>query len=218
MQKKLAFRSHVFAAAIERDLVLFDSAADRYVAVPGGLCDHGGGGIDVGLASALLVEGAGEMLIGAQLLSADICAAAVPTVSKPSRMLAASPATRARPTDIARFVRSIVQTRQRMKSGLPCGSFRPTRCHRPIIMMSRLKEAVSRLQSVRLLAPHPRRCLPASTVAALFLRSLGHEVEIVFGVRSHPFEAHCWIETDGIVLDDDLDRVRAFTPIAVGQL
>jgi hypothetical protein len=73
------------------------------------------------------------------------------------------------------------------------------------------------LRRVRLFIPTPRRCLPASLITAVFLARRGVTTQIVFGVRSYPFEAHCWVEYDGFVVDDDLDKVCAFLPIVVGH-
>jgi hypothetical protein len=38
-------------------------------------------------------------------------------------------------------------------------------------------------------------------------------VRWVFGVRTWPFAAHCWLQLDDLVLDDDLDRVRSYAPL-----
>jgi hypothetical protein len=35
----------------------------------------------------------------------------------------------------------------------------------------------------------------------------------VFGVHTHPFAAHCWIQSDGLVLNDTVDHVSRYTPI-----
>lgn len=35
----------------------------------------------------------------------------------------------------------------------------------------------------------------------------------VFGVRTWPFAAHCWIQIGDLVVGDVLDRVRGYTPI-----
>ena len=40
-------------------------------------------------------------------------------------------------------------------------------------------------------------------------------VNWVFGVNLYPFAAHCWIEYKGLVLNDPLERVAAFTPIYI---
>jgi hypothetical protein len=37
----------------------------------------------------------------------------------------------------------------------------------------------------------------------------------VFGVRTWPFHAHCWLQCDDVVLDDQADRVAAYAPILV---
>jgi hypothetical protein len=37
----------------------------------------------------------------------------------------------------------------------------------------------------------------------------------VFGVQSRPFAAHCWLQLDGLVLNDTLDHVQRYTPIMV---
>jgi hypothetical protein len=37
----------------------------------------------------------------------------------------------------------------------------------------------------------------------------------VFGVQSRPFAAHCWLQLDGIVLNDTVDHVKRYTPIMV---
>jgi len=40
-------------------------------------------------------------------------------------------------------------------------------------------------------------------------------VNWVFGVNLYPFAAHCWVEYEGLVMNDPLERVAAFTPIYV---
>jgi hypothetical protein len=35
----------------------------------------------------------------------------------------------------------------------------------------------------------------------------------VFGVKSKPFGAHCWVQDGGLVLNDNIDYVERFTPI-----
>jgi len=37
----------------------------------------------------------------------------------------------------------------------------------------------------------------------------------VIGIRPDPFLAHCWVQHKGLVLNDDIDNVRTFTPILV---
>lgn len=37
----------------------------------------------------------------------------------------------------------------------------------------------------------------------------------VFGVQARPFAAHCWMQLDGVVLNDTVDHVQRYTPIMV---
>jgi hypothetical protein len=36
---------------------------------------------------------------------------------------------------------------------------------------------------------------------------------IVFGVVADPFQAHCWLQDDAVVLNDDLERLGKYQPI-----
>ncbi len=56
-------------------------------------------------------------------------------------------------------------------------------------------------------------CLFRSSVLAAFLCALGHRPTWVFGVRTWPFQPHCWLQIDDIALDDEHERLCAFTPI-----
>lgn len=75
---------------------------------------------------------------------------------------------------------------------------------------------VDRIQAFRSLlpwAPFPGVCLYRSFFLLAFLRRAGLDATWVFGVRTWPFEAHCWLQFDEVVLDDRLEHVRRFTPI-----
>jgi hypothetical protein len=48
-----------------------------------------------------------------------------------------------------------------------------------------------------------------------FLRGFGFHPQWVFGVKLDPFGAHCWVQQDGGLLNDELDRTTLFTPIMV---
>jgi len=64
-------------------------------------------------------------------------------------------------------------------------------------------------------APTSAKCLLRSFMLLRLLRRRGHDALWVFGVRAWPFHAHCWLQCEDVVLDDDPDRIRAFTPIMV---
>ncbi|MCC4610968.1 UNVERIFIED_ORG: hypothetical protein FHT06_001515 [Xanthomonas campestris] len=70
-------------------------------------------------------------------------------------------------------------------------------------------------RSARALVPIDTRCLPDSIALTRFLERRRLCVDLVFGVTSAPFSAHCWVQYQGIVLNDTLDHVRAHTTILV---
>jgi hypothetical protein len=56
-------------------------------------------------------------------------------------------------------------------------------------------------------------CLFDSLALLLFLRRIGVYPEWIFGVRTGPFAAHCWLQSGHIVLNDTVENVRSYTPI-----
>lgn len=57
------------------------------------------------------------------------------------------------------------------------------------------------------------RCLLRSIGLQRLLARNGFESTLVFGVRLHPFEAHCWLQDDDLVLNDTIELVGPFKPI-----
>jgi len=58
-------------------------------------------------------------------------------------------------------------------------------------------------------------CLLDSLTLVHFLSAEGIHPEWVFGVKTEPFDAHCWVQHGEIVLNDVPDRVRQYSPILV---
>lgn len=56
-------------------------------------------------------------------------------------------------------------------------------------------------------------CLFDSLALHTFLTGYGVPVRWVFGVKRHPFLAHCWIQFDGVVCNDSLEHICLFHPI-----
>ena len=57
------------------------------------------------------------------------------------------------------------------------------------------------------------QCLPTSMALMAALAARGANPTLVLGVKLDPFQAHCWVELAGTVLNDAPDHVRPFTPI-----
>ena len=72
----------------------------------------------------------------------------------------------------------------------------------------------SRFAAARIWIPVAYVCLFDSLALMHFLLARDVRAELVFGVRSRPFAAHCWVEVDGIILDDGGEACHSFAEIA----
>lgn len=63
--------------------------------------------------------------------------------------------------------------------------------------------------------PFQEICLYRSFLLLRILRWRGHDARWVFGVRTWPFHAHCWLQVGEVALDDTADRLEGLTPIMV---
>lgn len=59
------------------------------------------------------------------------------------------------------------------------------------------------------------KCLRDSLALTSFLQREGLVAHWVIGVKTRPFGAHSWVQSDTMVLNDQHDHVRQFTPILV---
>ncbi len=59
------------------------------------------------------------------------------------------------------------------------------------------------------------RCLAKSIALVTALRRSGINAHLIFGVTARPFAAHCWVQSNGMVINGDVALTRLFTPILV---
>lgn len=79
-----------------------------------------------------------------------------------------------------------------------------------------LAEAVRQagaFEAVRPWVPFEGDCLQRSWMLHDRLCKRGVDAAWVFGVRTWPFFAHCWVQVRDVVVGDTLNRVGGFTPI-----
>lgn len=57
------------------------------------------------------------------------------------------------------------------------------------------------------------QCLHRAFLLLTQLRRAGCDAAWVFGVRTYPFEAHCWLQIGSTVLDDPLTSLAAYQPL-----
>jgi hypothetical protein len=80
-------------------------------------------------------------------------------------------------------------------------------------------EAIGRVAAAyresALIASPRDRCLADSLAASSALLAAGVSCDLVLAVKLRPFQAHSWVQVGDIVVNDDLETVRLFTPILV---
>ncbi|MFC5345532.1 lasso peptide biosynthesis B2 protein [Brevundimonas staleyi] len=205
-------RADVHAVCIGRDVVLLDLGGDAYACLPDGtdemrIDDHG------------TVVGA-KGRIADLLLDAGLAATARP--AGPSRMPLPAVATEALPARDVRVTRfddplaliwAALALRSRGRDPavvdlLPLTSGAGGRRTREAVI-----QAASAVDRLLPWVPITGGCLRRSACLVAFLKTHGLAADWVFGVRTWPFRAHCWVQLDEICLNDDPERLRAYRPI-----
>ncbi|MEO9216657.1 MAG: lasso peptide biosynthesis B2 protein [Rhodanobacter sp.] len=79
----------------------------------------------------------------------------------------------------------------------------------------RISDATAVFRRARLYVPIEMRCLLDSIAMATFLLRRRIHAHVVFGIALDPFSAHCWVQTDDLVLNDTVGNVTSHTPIRV---
>lgn len=67
--------------------------------------------------------------------------------------------------------------------------------------------------AARALVPIERSCLLDALALLDWLGAMAGPVTLVFGVRLSPFRAHCWLQTEQLLLTDAFDEVGGLTPV-----
>lgn len=207
------YREGVHAAAAGRDLVLLDLTADAYSCIP----EAGSLGSQFDIHIDRLDDGAQALLRDAGLIVSQ----------QPSSVGSTLPqkATRDLVVDLlaplpVRDVLGVLAARAELRRAGPdptvsdllaaVGPRSETSPDRDLIF--RLSNVVDRLMPWM---PGPVLCLQRSALLRRVLARHGQSTDWVFGVRTWPFRAHCWLQFDDVCLTDDAERLRAYTPILV---
>lgn len=80
--------------------------------------------------------------------------------------------------------------------------------------LDRARRAVLKFRKLRpiMYADHDA-CLFSSLAMHEFLARRGLFPRVVLGVATRPFSAHCWLQHDTVVVNDELERVNEYSPI-----
>ena len=229
---------HVYACVSGQHVVLMDLERDKYVAVvPAHRLARWVQGWPVGGAPADLPhnpEESADALVsqmlahGMLVTDPHVGKPAVPiTTSRPERSLIEFDLdTRPRTTaaQLWRFGRSFLQAQLSLK-------LRPVQSIVEAVRDRKVRRAArgpqeadpARLRSLATAFARLRplfytlraACLLDSLTLLHFLSAEGIHPDWVFGVKTEPFDAHCWVQYGEVLLNDVPDRVRQYSPILV---
>lgn len=83
----------------------------------------------------------------------------------------------------------------------------------PQIDLQRYADVASAARRARVWVPYEGECLKRAFQLRRLLARHGLAADWVFGVKTWPFAAHCWLQVGDVVVGDRLERVRMYTPI-----
>lgn len=203
----------VHAVARDGDVVFLDVAVDRYICLPLGardLCLGDEGQIvawDCTLARELLAAG---------LVTTRPSAQRYPIPGLPTRSALRDSYRPPSSADILAIVPAVVDAlkgyaRRPFRQILDAAA--RTEAASPPAFTADLADAVDRYHRWAPYTPLSGKCLLRSFVLLKTLRREGLDATWVFGVRTWPFHAHCWLQAEDVVLDDHHERICAYTPL-----
>lgn len=208
MTTACGLRTGVHAAITGEDLVLLDLAADDYVCLPA----VAAGCRDVETVISGLSRAQADSLRAAGLLS-DVPAPAGPLPVVASLDLRDFDRRRIAFADIATAGLAVADVARRGRDptvgqllDLARSVARRDDPHETL-------QASAAFSDLLPLLPVRSQCLHRSAVLMAFLGRKRLRATWVFGVRTWPFRAHCWVQIGDVCLNDDFERLRPYTPI-----
>jgi len=79
--------------------------------------------------------------------------------------------------------------------------------------MSALERDAQVFDQLAPFAPFQGECLFRAFLLLAYLRLERRDATWVFGVRTYPFQAHCWLQVGDTVINDAVERICGYTPI-----
>ncbi|WP_312144747.1 lasso peptide biosynthesis B2 protein [Brevundimonas sp.] len=206
---------HVHFAAIDTDIVILDVARDRYDCLTD--CAQW---LTTGEDDRLL---AGDPETAEALIHMGVASRAPPPPVRrapaPQRELAipsrSSRRALARALIAQAAATAIFQKRSLLELTRfnPGGAVEPAHSDRAAVSAPRLAELLSAARLARPWIPFEGECLQRAFQLRYYLARFGIATDWIFGVRTWPFSAHCWLQIGDMVVGDRLERVRRYTPI-----
>jgi hypothetical protein len=215
MSQTLYLRDGIHLAVVGDDLIALDTDADAYGCLPGlgaairrDLPDSRVEIADAAVAGQLIEAG----LIGP--VPQSTVTPALPPI--PTRSAWRTERVAIAPSDLGRMAKAYVRATPDLwrssfrKLLFEVARERPREADTSPGTIQRDAQAFDQLMPF---VPFQGECLFRSRLLLAFLRTEGRDATWVFGVRTYPFQAHCWLQAGDTVLDDAAERVCGYMPI-----
>jgi hypothetical protein len=214
----LFLRSDVHAVALQEDVVFLDVSADAYICVPQGAAL-------LGLAKDGLRLCPSQPGVGGSLIAAGLAVRDMPPIGDryrsppplPASGLPRAIAPRLSPLDAANLLGALLDLvlhyRGHTFAAILAYVERARQRRPPTARAPDVLDLARRFQAGAIWLPAPGKCLVRSFLLLRFLQRSNCDAEWVFGVHTWPFEAHCWLQSGDIVLDDAPERLLRYQPI-----
>jgi hypothetical protein len=123
----------------------------------------------------------------------------------------------ARPTTVLLAAGSLMRAQALLRRGFSeaLAIIQARSGHKTSREVEAVRSACLAFMASRRFVPIPPVCLLDSVALLDFLGRQGLDADLVFGVIARPFSAHCWLQIDGLALNDELDNLTGRTPILV---
>ncbi|WP_122464970.1 lasso peptide biosynthesis B2 protein [Brevundimonas lutea] len=197
--------AHSHMARCDDDLIVLDAARDAYLQIPdpGRALQPGAGGLLTGpedILTALAAEG---------LVSRRGPAPRRPLPPQPTAPHPAIVSWRL-PLDVWRVL-AAVRGPVASQGDIPTVS--PSRRVAAVADSARTASVIATYQGMLPFITPQGECLWRARLLGAALARSGVKADWVFGVKTWPFAAHCWLQIGPYALDDDPDRIGLYTPI-----
>lgn len=203
-------RADVHLACIGPDAVLLDVGNDTYHCAPNG----------ARLCTMLATDGAAvdERAVSDLAAACLTCADPPGAVRRPPSLPTRSVIHDARPLDLLRDLGPALSALRHVRMARRVQGLAPYLAMQAPSAGSDpadVVEASRRFWTLLPYLPIEGECLVRSALLMRFLRAQDLDADWVFGVRLHPFAAHCWVQVHDLCLNDDVERLTPYTPIMV---
>lgn len=210
--REVALAPDIHMVQVRDDIVVLDVAADRYSCLVGG-------GAMLSLPAPGVVAAEEELLPeirSAGFITDAIGAPPRSTPIPPQRdlWLGDAPGALACMDTAIRTLAATVAFQKQSLSQLVRPAARRV-SQNPAVDVGRVARRTAAYRATLPWLPYEGVCLQRAWQLRQVLAMDGLHTDWVFGVKTWPFFAHCWLQTGDLVIADRIERVRSFTPIAV---